>query len=30
VLRFEATSPEARDAHRAELMQWLAARGVRG
>jgi phosphomannomutase/phosphoglucomutase len=30
VLRFEATSPEGRDAHRAELMQWLAARGVRG
>ena len=30
VLRFEATSPEARDAHRAELMQWLAARGIRG
>lgn len=30
VLRFEATSPEARDAHQAELMQWLAARGVRG
>ena len=28
VLRFEATSPEGRDAHRAELMQWLAARGV--
>jgi phosphomannomutase/phosphoglucomutase len=30
VLRFEATSPEARDAHRAELLQWLAARGIRG
>lgn len=30
VLRFEATSSDARDAHRAELMQWLAARDVRG
>ena len=30
VLRFEATSPEARDAHRAELMDWLASRGVKG
>ncbi|HEY3934764.1 MAG TPA: phosphomannomutase/phosphoglucomutase [Gemmatimonadales bacterium] len=30
VLRFEGTTPEARDAHHAELMQWLAARGVRG
>jgi phosphomannomutase/phosphoglucomutase len=30
VLRFEATSPEGRDLHRAELMDWLAARGVRG
>jgi phosphomannomutase/phosphoglucomutase len=29
VLRFEASSPEARDAHQAELMQWLAERGVR-
>ena len=28
VLRFEATSPEARDAHQAELMEWLASRGV--
>ncbi len=28
VLRFEATSPEGRDAHHAELMQWLASRGV--
>lgn len=30
VLRFEATSPEMRDAHRAELMEWLASRGVQG
>ena len=30
VLRFEATSADARDAHRAELMHWLAARGIRG
>jgi phosphomannomutase/phosphoglucomutase len=30
VLRFEATSADARDAHRAELMQWLEARGIRG
>jgi len=30
VLRFEATSADARDAHRAELMYWLAARGIRG
>jgi phosphomannomutase/phosphoglucomutase len=30
VLRFEATSPEARDRHRAEVMTWLAERGVRG
>ncbi|HEY4101460.1 MAG TPA: phosphomannomutase/phosphoglucomutase [Gemmatimonadales bacterium] len=30
VLRFEGTTPEARDAHHAELMEWLAARGVRG
>jgi phosphomannomutase len=29
VLRFEGTTPEARDAHHAELMDWLAARGVR-
>jgi phosphomannomutase/phosphoglucomutase len=28
VLRFEATSPEGRDAHHKELMQWLSARGV--
>lgn len=28
VLRFEATTPEGRDAHRAELMDWLASRGV--
>jgi phosphomannomutase / phosphoglucomutase len=28
VLRFEATSADGRDAHRAELMQWLASRGV--
>ena len=30
VLRFEGTSPEARDAYQAELMAWLAAHGVRG
>ncbi len=30
VLRFEATSPESRDAHKAELMDWLASRGVKG
>jgi phosphomannomutase/phosphoglucomutase len=30
VLRFEATTAAGRDAHRAELMQWLASRGVRG
>ncbi len=30
VLRFEATTPEGRDAHRAELMGWLAERGVTG
>lgn len=30
VMRFEATSPEARDRYRAELMAWLAGRGVRG
>jgi phosphomannomutase/phosphoglucomutase len=30
VLRFEATTPEGRDRHQAELMDWLAARGVRG
>jgi phosphomannomutase / phosphoglucomutase len=28
VLRFESISPEGRDAHRAELMDWLASRGV--
>jgi phosphomannomutase/phosphoglucomutase len=28
VLRFEATSAAARDAHRAEVMTWLAARGI--
>lgn len=28
VLRFEASTPERRDAHHAELMQWLASRGV--
>jgi hypothetical protein len=27
-MRFEATSPEARDAYRAEVENWLAARGV--
>ncbi len=30
VLRFEANSAAARDAHRAEVMAWLAARGIRG
>ena len=30
VLRFEATTPEGRDAHRAELMGWLAEHGVTG
>jgi phosphomannomutase/phosphoglucomutase len=30
VLRFEATTPEARDAHQAEVMSWLADRGVKG
>ncbi len=30
VLRFEATTPEARDRNQAELMTWLAAHGVRG
>ncbi len=30
VLRFEATTEAARDAHQAELMGWLAERGVRG
>jgi phosphomannomutase/phosphoglucomutase len=30
VLRFEATSAEARDRHRAEVMDWLAERGVTG
>jgi phosphomannomutase/phosphoglucomutase len=28
VLRFEATSPERRDAHHTELTQWLVSRGV--
>ncbi|MES2123134.1 MAG: phosphomannomutase/phosphoglucomutase [Gemmatimonadota bacterium] len=28
VLRFEGTSPAARDAHQAEVMTWLAERGV--
>ena len=28
VMRFEATSPQARDAYRAEVENWLAARGV--
>jgi phosphomannomutase/phosphoglucomutase len=30
VLRFEATTPTARDAHQAEVMSWLADRGVKG
>ncbi len=30
VLRFEATSPEGRDRHQAEVMDWLAARGITG
>ncbi len=30
VLRFEAMTPEARDAHQAEVMDWLAAHGVAG
>ncbi|MEP6589684.1 MAG: phosphomannomutase/phosphoglucomutase [Gemmatimonadota bacterium] len=30
VLRFEATTPTARDAHQAEVMAWLAERGVVG
>jgi phosphomannomutase/phosphoglucomutase len=30
VLRFEATTPAARDAHQAEVMTWLADRGVKG
>ncbi len=30
VLRFEATTAEARDAHQAEVMAWLAKRGVKG
>jgi phosphomannomutase/phosphoglucomutase len=30
VLRFEATTPAARDAHQAEVMSWLADRGVKG
>ncbi len=30
VLRFEAGSPEARDAHHKELTDWLASRGVKG
>jgi phosphomannomutase / phosphoglucomutase len=29
VLRFEASTPEARDAHHAEVTEWLASRGVR-
>jgi phosphomannomutase/phosphoglucomutase len=29
VLRFEASTAEARDAHQSELMQWLAKRGIR-
>ncbi len=28
VMRFEATTPKARDAYRAEVEGWLAARGV--
>jgi phosphomannomutase/phosphoglucomutase len=28
VLRFEATSPEARDRYRAEVAGWLATQGV--
>jgi len=30
VLRFEATSAEARDAYQAEVMEWLAGHGVHG
>jgi phosphomannomutase/phosphoglucomutase len=30
VLRFEATEPAALDAYKAEVMDWLAAQGVRG
>jgi phosphomannomutase len=30
VLRFEATTAEARDRYQAEVMGWLAARGVKG
>jgi phosphomannomutase / phosphoglucomutase len=30
VLRFEATSLEARDAHQAEVMAWLASQGAQG
>ncbi len=30
VLRFEATTEAARDAHQAEVMRWLADRGVHG
>ncbi|MGH7584060.1 MAG: phosphomannomutase/phosphoglucomutase [Gemmatimonadales bacterium] len=30
VLRFEGTTPDARDAYQAEMMAWLAAQGVRG
>ncbi len=29
VLRFEATTPEGRDRHQAEVMSWLAEHGVR-
>ncbi|MGQ0703840.1 MAG: phosphomannomutase/phosphoglucomutase [Gemmatimonadales bacterium] len=30
VLRFEATSPEARDRYRDEVARWLAAQGIEG
>jgi phosphomannomutase/phosphoglucomutase len=30
VLRFEATDPQALDAYRGEVMDWLAAQGVSG
>jgi phosphomannomutase / phosphoglucomutase len=30
VLRFEADTPEGRDRHQAEVMDWLASQGVRG
>ena len=30
VMRFEATSPEARDRYQAEVMAWLATKGVKG